>query len=32
MPKHYEIDSAWCAAIDRDPNGLQTVTTDKFVG
>ncbi|HHB1216052.1 TPA: hypothetical protein ACOAXM_003609 [Vibrio cholerae] len=31
MPRHYEIDSAWRASIQREPNGRQTVTTENFV-
>ncbi|ENP3611608.1 DNA polymerase V [Salmonella enterica] len=31
MARHYEIDSAWRASINREPNGRQTVTTENFV-
>lgn len=31
MPRHYEIDAAWRAAIRREANGHQTVTTGDFV-
>jgi len=31
MARYYEIDSAWRASIERDPNGRQTVTTKNFV-
>ncbi|EAV4637737.1 DNA polymerase V [Salmonella enterica] len=31
MPRRYEIDAAWRAAITREANGRQTVTTAAFV-
>lgn len=31
MPRYYEIDSAWWASIQREPNGRQTVKTETFV-
>ncbi|MGP6457475.1 DNA polymerase V [Enterobacter ludwigii] len=31
MPRYYEIETAWRAAIRREPNGRQTVTTENFV-
>lgn len=31
MPRYYEIDSAWRASIQREPNGRQTVQTETFV-
>lgn len=31
MPGYYEIETAWRAAIRREPNARQTVTTENFV-
>lgn len=31
MPRRYEINAAWRAAIRREANGRQTVTTGDFV-
>lgn len=31
MPRRYEIDAAWGAAITREQDDRQTVTTDAFV-
>lgn len=31
MPRYYEIETAFRAAIEREPNGRQTVTTKRFV-
>ncbi|MCK6997403.1 hypothetical protein L8S92_20715 [Enterobacter asburiae] len=31
MPRRYEIDAAWRAAITREQDGRQTVTTAAFV-
>ena len=31
MPRRYEIDTAWRAAITHEQDGRQTVTTEAFV-